>query len=262
MEHRLVWSIDKLRMDADRAYESAKRLLASRRSFANAMSDMLDASTDSEDSSEMGEFVFRNNKRVMHSGDTIVMHSMALSEQVAMMQEELTALVDMIDQWKKKEKKKSSLFPTLWNWILKGFTSILSLVAAGTAFVPIVRPFGVTASTTLASGARLATALTDLVQRSQDGREESDFDRIMNFLQFRIPLEAKRAEACMSKFRECHALLQMDDALREGRPVVMKWEESRRARSKWRSHRKQFEHAKEDVQDEDENNYEASLIDL
>ncbi len=84
----------------------------------------------------------------------------------------------------------------------------------------------------------------------------------MNFLQFRIPLEAKRAEACMSKFRECHALLQMDDALREGRPVVMKWEESRRARSKWRNHRKQFEHAKEDVQDEDENNYEASLIDL
>lgn len=167
MEHRLVWSIDKLRMDADSAYEAAKRLLVSRRSFANAMSDMLDASTDSGDSSENGDFIFRNNKRVMHSGDTIVMHSMALSEQVAMMQEELAALVDMIDQWKKKEKKKSSIFPTLWDWILKGFTSILSLVAAGTAFVPTIRPLGAIASNTLHSGARLATALSDLVQRSQ-----------------------------------------------------------------------------------------------
>ena len=154
-------------MDADSAYEAAKRLLASRRSFANAMSDMLDASTDSDDSSENSDFVFRNNKRVMHSGDTIVMHSMALSEQVTIMQEELTALVDMIDQWKRNEKKKGSIFTTLWDWILKGFTSILSLVAAGTAFIPSIRPLAGIASGSLHSGARLATALSELVQQSQ-----------------------------------------------------------------------------------------------
>jgi len=150
----------------------------------------------------------------------------------------------------------------LWDWVMKGFTAILSLVSAGTAFVPLAGPIGAIASNTLASGARLATALTELVQRSQDGREEADVDRILNFLQYRIPLEARRAEAHMTRFRECHTLLQMDDALREGRPVVMNWEESRKARTKWRTHRKHFERAREVMEDDDDDAREPSLIDL
>ena len=62
------------------------------------MEDMFDASTNSDDSSEGGNFMFRNNDRVMRSGDTIVLHSMALSEHVAMTQEDLRSLGNMIEE--------------------------------------------------------------------------------------------------------------------------------------------------------------------
>lgn len=60
-----------------------------------------------------------------------------------------------------------------------------------------------------------------------------DFDDILESLQVKIPAQAKDAQESLSKFQECHRIVQLQVQIRDGESLKIAEEVARRGRRGW-----------------------------
>ncbi|EIM91197.1 uncharacterized protein STEHIDRAFT_152856 [Stereum hirsutum FP-91666 SS1] len=207
LELKLMDLVTRLKNGSSITLSATKDIVKSHQIFTRCVADNFERSTDS------GVMVYDIEiKRLANDIDDL---SAKVSASVNTMRETLKELVETVETGQKKNKRTLSRTKT-WMWlrkIVQVFSTLLMAAAtiSKVAFQSADRGMEFSVGADVLKGAVVLMEKKELTPPSA-----RDFDNILQSLKEKIPEQAKDAEKTLSRFQECHRIVQLQVQIKDG----------------------------------------------